>query len=236
MKCLNDPKRSYKGTEPSPKGFGYCAHAQKIGDVMVGRDGNKWAIVTTKNGVKRWQKIVVKTESILNVLVASPKGSKQIKVVTKGNKKTTTRKRNGKVVAKKEEILSPGQNVFQKITEFITGSTKTSPAPKGIAPKLKRGEVKKRTESWATKKPNTKAERLVLMDKCGKKCFLVPGKLKYPICAKNKCKVDCDGLRAARNRAAMVKNLKKVNKVSKKDAENVIKRAAKLGKKSCKWQ
>ncbi len=24
-KCLNDPKKSYKGTEPSPKGLGYCA-------------------------------------------------------------------------------------------------------------------------------------------------------------------------------------------------------------------
>lgn len=30
-KCINDPKKSYKGTEPSPKGLGYCAHSEKIG-------------------------------------------------------------------------------------------------------------------------------------------------------------------------------------------------------------
>ena len=30
-KCKNDPKKSYKGDEPSPKGLGYCAHAEKVG-------------------------------------------------------------------------------------------------------------------------------------------------------------------------------------------------------------
>ena len=29
-KCKNDPKRNYKGNEPSPKGFGYCAHSEKL--------------------------------------------------------------------------------------------------------------------------------------------------------------------------------------------------------------
>ena len=29
--CKNDPKKSYKGTEPSPKGLGFCAHAEKLG-------------------------------------------------------------------------------------------------------------------------------------------------------------------------------------------------------------
>lgn len=29
--CKNDSKKSYKGTEPSPKGLGYCAHASKVG-------------------------------------------------------------------------------------------------------------------------------------------------------------------------------------------------------------
>lgn len=238
MKCLNDPKRSYVGTEPSPKGLGYCAHAEEVGTVKLGRDGHKWVVSTTSKGTKRWQKIRVKAESNLNIVVKTPQGSKQITVKTTGNKKTTVRKVNGKVVVKKQEILSPGMTIFDKITDFISGSTKNSPAPKGIAPKLKRGEVKKRTESWAQKKPTTRGERLVIMDKCGTKCFLVPGKLKYPICAKNTktCKVDCDGLRAARNRAAMVKNLKKVNKESKKDAENVIQLAAKLGNKVCKWQ
>ena len=30
-KCINDPNRHYKGDEVSPKGFGYCAHAEKVG-------------------------------------------------------------------------------------------------------------------------------------------------------------------------------------------------------------
>ena len=29
--CKNDSKKSYKGTEQSPKGLGYCAHASKVG-------------------------------------------------------------------------------------------------------------------------------------------------------------------------------------------------------------
>ena len=29
-KCKNDPKRTYKGTEPSPKGLGHCAHTEKV--------------------------------------------------------------------------------------------------------------------------------------------------------------------------------------------------------------
>lgn len=31
LKCKNDPKRSYKGTEFSPKGLGFCAHAENVG-------------------------------------------------------------------------------------------------------------------------------------------------------------------------------------------------------------
>lgn len=52
--CKNDPKSSYAGTEPSPKGKGFCAHAETFGMVRAGRDGNKWVISVTKGGVKRW--------------------------------------------------------------------------------------------------------------------------------------------------------------------------------------
>ena len=37
-KCINDPKRSYTGKEPSPKGFGLCAHAEKEGTRKKGTD------------------------------------------------------------------------------------------------------------------------------------------------------------------------------------------------------
>ena len=29
--CKKDKKRKYKGTEPSPKGLGYCAHTENLG-------------------------------------------------------------------------------------------------------------------------------------------------------------------------------------------------------------
>ena len=43
-KCKNNPSRSYKGTEPSPKGLGYCASGEKIGKKRKGYDRK-----TTKN-------------------------------------------------------------------------------------------------------------------------------------------------------------------------------------------
>ena len=56
-KCKNDPTRSYKGTEPSPKGLGFCAHAMKEGATKKGKDGNKWIVKEVKNGSKRWMKV-----------------------------------------------------------------------------------------------------------------------------------------------------------------------------------
>jgi hypothetical protein len=55
-KCKNDTKRSYKGTEPSPKGLGWCAHAEKEAKKRKGKDGNQWIIQKTKTGTLRWIK------------------------------------------------------------------------------------------------------------------------------------------------------------------------------------
>ena len=55
--CKNDPKKKYKGDEPSPKGLGYCAHAEKEGIKKKGKDGNMWEVKKVKNGCKRWIKI-----------------------------------------------------------------------------------------------------------------------------------------------------------------------------------
>lgn len=54
--CINNYKKTYKGNEPSPKGFGYCAHSEEIGTIKNGLDGNKWIISATSKGVKRWTK------------------------------------------------------------------------------------------------------------------------------------------------------------------------------------
>ena len=55
--CKNDKKKKYKGTEPSPKGLGYCAHGEKEGKKRKGRDGNKWVIKKVSNGSLRWFKV-----------------------------------------------------------------------------------------------------------------------------------------------------------------------------------
>lgn len=63
MKCINDPKRSYNGKEPSPKGFGYCAHAERVGATKKGKDGNRWTVKKDKLGRKRWVRNATKAVS-----------------------------------------------------------------------------------------------------------------------------------------------------------------------------
>lgn len=53
-KCINDPLKTYKGDEPSPKGLGYCAHAEEIGTIKLGKDTRAWIVKQIKNGNKRW--------------------------------------------------------------------------------------------------------------------------------------------------------------------------------------
>ena len=53
-KCKNDPKKSYKGTEPSPKGLGYCTHAEKV--------GTKRKVKMVMNGLLKKSVLVQKDE------------------------------------------------------------------------------------------------------------------------------------------------------------------------------
>ena len=52
----NNPKKTYKGTEPSPKGFGYCIGDSKDGLIKKGTNINKWTVLKNKNDHKRWVK------------------------------------------------------------------------------------------------------------------------------------------------------------------------------------
>ena len=56
--CKNDHRRRFTGDEPSPKGFGFCAHAENIGTIKRGQDGMLW--IVKKYNVHRWVKIGVK--------------------------------------------------------------------------------------------------------------------------------------------------------------------------------
>lgn len=52
-KCKNNPFRHYKGTEPSPKGNGWCASGESIGKKRKGTDGKMWIVKKTKTS-RRW--------------------------------------------------------------------------------------------------------------------------------------------------------------------------------------
>ena len=52
---------------------------------------------------------------------------------------------------------------------------------------------------WSKKSPSSK-QRTVMLKKCGKKCFLGPNK-SFPICSKNTCKINRQGIHAAYSRA-----------------------------------
>jgi hypothetical protein len=52
---------------------------------------------------------------------------------------------------------------------------------------------------WKNCKPTTH-QRTIMLQKCGKKCFLGPNK-SFPICSKNTCKISNKGVYAAYVRA-----------------------------------
>jgi hypothetical protein len=55
--CKGHSKRGYfKGTEPSPKGLGYCAHCIPLNVIMKGNDGKLWENQKYSKG-KRWVKV-----------------------------------------------------------------------------------------------------------------------------------------------------------------------------------
>jgi len=55
------------------------------------------------------------------------------------------------------------------------------------------------TKGWKREKPGTH-QRTIMLQKCGKKCFLGPKK-SFPICKKNTCKVSSKGVYSAYIRA-----------------------------------
>jgi hypothetical protein len=80
--------------------------------------------------------------------------------------------------------------------------------------KTKRNGRGSRTRGWKSQKPGYH-QRTIMLKRCGRKCFLGPGK-SYPICTKNTCKVNSKGVYSAyiRSRQYHKKNIsKKANKI-----------------------
>ena len=69
--CKNDAARKYKGDEPSPKGIGYCAHAETAGTTRKGKDGRQWTVALDKNGTKSWKVAAKATPTSKNVRTKS---------------------------------------------------------------------------------------------------------------------------------------------------------------------
>jgi len=61
----------------------------------------------------------------------------------------------------------------------------------------------KNRHRWRNIKPHTMKQRKNMYKRYGKRCFLLPKELKYPVCNKYTGKMECVGLLAAQNRAAL---------------------------------
>ena len=117
--CKNDPSRNYRGTEPSPKGWGWCGHAEKINSTRIGRDGKPW-IVKCYNGVKKW--IVKRILDFLDIKICKINNNIRIKIkIRKDYHSEYT-----KVVH--VNIYTPGSDIFG--TSALGRSSKITKIPK----------------------------------------------------------------------------------------------------------
>jgi hypothetical protein len=85
--CKNDKNRTYSGDEPSPKGLGYCAHAEKLYTVKKGLNDFYW-IVVPFNESKKWIPLTIPKKFFndfkkLNVIVKLDPNNHWIKLFLK---------------------------------------------------------------------------------------------------------------------------------------------------------
>lgn len=83
--------------------------------------------------------------------------------------------------------------------------------------KSRKNRLKSTTRGWSKAQPNSR-QRTMMIQKCGKKCFLGPNK-SFPICSKNTCKINKKGVLSAYMRAkeyVSIKGTQKYRKIAKK--------------------
>ena len=112
-KCKNDPSRRYKGNEPSPKGLGYCAHAEKLGKIKKGFDGNKWIVSKTKNGIKRW----IKHSKKINVKSKKKSSKKNYSALDLYDIKIIDPKKLKKYILKNKILMKIVNKIIPEITK-----------------------------------------------------------------------------------------------------------------------
>ena len=79
---------------------------------------------------------------------------------------------------------------------------------------------------WKKAQPSLK-QRTVMLKKCGKKCFLGPKK-SFPICSKNTCKINQQGLHAAYARAREYESITGTRNKSARKYKDIARKAYKM--------
>ena len=77
---------------------------------------------------------------------------------------------------------------------------------------------------WSSKSPGAH-QRTVMLRKCGPKCFLGPNK-SFPICSKNTCSINKNGIHAAYVRASQMYSMTKTKNKTKNKMYKQIKNRA----------
>ena len=139
-KCKNNSNKTYKGTEPSPKGKGYCAGSIKVGIKKKGKDCNMWIVKKNKNGIHRWAKlktIIELTNSQKKTLIAI---KKKLKNMLKENGITFFIETNTPTNSGIYVIDTPLDNVANKLkVDFI--SNYSSPVMIAVIKKNKSNKI-----------------------------------------------------------------------------------------------
>lgn len=103
----------YKGSEPSPKGLGYCANSFPSNTIMLGNNGNLWIVKQDKNYKKRW----VQAKEMSVVDFRSPKRKTSKKLTSPKTPKSPKLKKS--ISPRKLRIYNPNPNPKPKSKLFI---------------------------------------------------------------------------------------------------------------------
>lgn len=93
---------------------------------------------------------------------------------------------------------------MKRVTRPARHAPKKQHVPVATISKIKRTlnvRASHGVEGWLKNKPKLRSDRRRKLENCGAGCFLMPKQLKFPICPKQSCAVDCKALLAAKIRA-----------------------------------
>ena len=76
------------------------------------------------------------------------------------------------------------------------------------------------TRGWKNEKPGYH-QKTVMLNKCGKKCFLGPKK-SFPICKKNTCTISRKGVQSAYNRARQFRSRGRKYSIIARKAKRIL--------------